>query len=387
MRRELRGEVEVHEAEVVVAVRGLRRAAGVDHVRVGDDLVVRAEPGDRDEVDDVVGEVVDERLGVGDGQLLQRAPQPVVAAGLGEVVAGLHAAGLLLLDQRRDHRRGPVDDRGVERVREDDDAGARPSARAPARPAPRGGPRRWRRRPRASRRRTARRARRGPRAGSRRRRSRPRRPRGSPAGCSRRGSASPTNGWAGRGLRSRRTPSSARDGHVQVHRRDAIGQPLPIPQKPLTMVGVGHPFRIREIADPGRVVGGDRRPRAQRPRRGTGQHRRRGPPGHRGPAPAAHAAPPGRPDVRRGPRRRRPDTVLERRARRAGGRAARASGPAVIRSRFHLTEAAPAGEIVDTLDRIATRGSQGVVLKAPDDPRVIAAVDGWSAPASRWSPS
>ena len=33
------------------------------------------------------------------------------------------------------------------------------------------------------------------------------------------------------------------------------------------------------------------------------------------------------------------------------------------------------GEIVDTLDRIATRGSQGVVLKAPDDPRVIAAVD------------
>ncbi|MBL8927217.1 MAG: LacI family DNA-binding transcriptional regulator [Pseudonocardia sp.] len=49
--------------------------------------------------------------------------------------------------------------------------------------------------------------------------------------------------------------------------------------------------------------------------------------------------------------------------------------PAVIRSRFHLTEAAPAGTIVDTLDRIATRGSQGVVLKAPDDPRVIAAVD------------
>jgi LacI family transcriptional regulator len=49
--------------------------------------------------------------------------------------------------------------------------------------------------------------------------------------------------------------------------------------------------------------------------------------------------------------------------------------PAIIRSRFHLTEAAPVGEIVATLDRIATRGSQGVVLKAPDDPRVIAAVE------------
>ena len=49
--------------------------------------------------------------------------------------------------------------------------------------------------------------------------------------------------------------------------------------------------------------------------------------------------------------------------------------PAVIRSRFHLTEAAPVVDIVATLGRIATRGSQGVVLKAPDDPRVVAAVE------------
>jgi LacI family transcriptional regulator len=49
--------------------------------------------------------------------------------------------------------------------------------------------------------------------------------------------------------------------------------------------------------------------------------------------------------------------------------------PAVIRSRFHLTEAAPAAEIAAALGRIAVRGSQGVVLKAPDDPRVVAAVE------------
>jgi len=49
--------------------------------------------------------------------------------------------------------------------------------------------------------------------------------------------------------------------------------------------------------------------------------------------------------------------------------------PAVIRSRFHLTEAAPASEIGTVLDRIAARGSQGVVLKAPDDPRVVSAVE------------
>ena len=48
--------------------------------------------------------------------------------------------------------------------------------------------------------------------------------------------------------------------------------------------------------------------------------------------------------------------------------------PAVVRSRFHLTEAAPVDEIVSTLDRLATRGSQGVVLKAPDDPLVVSAV-------------
>jgi LacI family transcriptional regulator len=49
--------------------------------------------------------------------------------------------------------------------------------------------------------------------------------------------------------------------------------------------------------------------------------------------------------------------------------------PAVFRSRFHLTEAAPVADIVATLGGIATRGSQGVVLKAPDDPRVVAAVE------------
>lgn len=49
--------------------------------------------------------------------------------------------------------------------------------------------------------------------------------------------------------------------------------------------------------------------------------------------------------------------------------------PAVIRCRFHLTEAAPVADLVATLDRIAARGSQGVVLAAPDDPRIVAAVE------------
>lgn len=48
--------------------------------------------------------------------------------------------------------------------------------------------------------------------------------------------------------------------------------------------------------------------------------------------------------------------------------------PAVIRSRFHFRETCTTQDLVDTLDRIAARGSRGVVLKAPDRPEVTAAV-------------
>ncbi|MER5184311.1 LacI family DNA-binding transcriptional regulator [Streptomyces sp. NPDC002896] len=48
--------------------------------------------------------------------------------------------------------------------------------------------------------------------------------------------------------------------------------------------------------------------------------------------------------------------------------------PAVMRSRFHFRETGPVSELITTLDRIAKRGSQGVILKAPDVPEVTAAV-------------
>ena len=49
--------------------------------------------------------------------------------------------------------------------------------------------------------------------------------------------------------------------------------------------------------------------------------------------------------------------------------------PATFRARFHLAEAPPLAELVATLDGIARRGSQGVVLKAPDHPLIVAAVE------------
>jgi LacI family transcriptional regulator len=49
--------------------------------------------------------------------------------------------------------------------------------------------------------------------------------------------------------------------------------------------------------------------------------------------------------------------------------------PAVFRARFHLHERWNADECVAELDRIAKRGSHGVILKAPDLPPITAAVD------------
>jgi LacI family transcriptional regulator len=47
--------------------------------------------------------------------------------------------------------------------------------------------------------------------------------------------------------------------------------------------------------------------------------------------------------------------------------------PAVVRARFHFRETGAPAALVDTLDEIRRRGSQGVVLKAPDVPEVAAA--------------
>jgi LacI family transcriptional regulator len=49
--------------------------------------------------------------------------------------------------------------------------------------------------------------------------------------------------------------------------------------------------------------------------------------------------------------------------------------PAVFRARFRLSEHTDADQAVASLEAVAQRGSDGVILKAPDDPRVAEAVD------------
>ena len=49
--------------------------------------------------------------------------------------------------------------------------------------------------------------------------------------------------------------------------------------------------------------------------------------------------------------------------------------PATVRARFDFRETGPVEDLVATLDRIGRRGSHGVILKAPDQPAVTAAVE------------
>ncbi len=49
--------------------------------------------------------------------------------------------------------------------------------------------------------------------------------------------------------------------------------------------------------------------------------------------------------------------------------------PAAIRCRFHLREEGRPADVAEVLARVGRRGSAGVLLKAPDDPRIVEAVD------------
>jgi LacI family transcriptional regulator len=52
-----------------------------------------------------------------------------------------------------------------------------------------------------------------------------------------------------------------------------------------------------------------------------------------------------------------------------------ALAPAVVRSRFHFRETGSVPAMVETLDKIRTRGSHGVIVKAPDTDLVAEAID------------
>ena len=113
------------EAQMIVAMRDLSRAARIDDVELRGDLIGRPEPGLAHERDDCVAIIGSEDRRVAQAQLLERVPDAVVGAGLGEMVAAADIVRALFLDDRPVMRVGLID-RGMvgERVADDDDAGA-----------------------------------------------------------------------------------------------------------------------------------------------------------------------------------------------------------------------------------------------------------------------
>jgi LacI family transcriptional regulator len=145
------------------------------------------------------------------------------------------------------------------------------------------------------------------------------------------------------------------------------------PQKRLTLDGVGHPYRIREIAAQSglspatvdRVLhrrGGVRDSTVREVQQAIEDLDRQ------------------RTQLRIGSRTFMIDVVVQAPPRfSAAVRAAMEAElpvlrPAVLRCRFHLLENPAVPALVAVLDRIARTASHGVILKAPDTPEVVAAV-------------
>jgi hypothetical protein len=114
---DMRGELFDHrgrlEAEMIVAMRRLCRAAGIDAIDLRRHLVARAEPGFAGQRDDGVAVIFGEIRGIGEAMFFQRIPDAVVGAGLGEVVAAAGRGAVLFLDDLIEDRAGAVDDAGV----------------------------------------------------------------------------------------------------------------------------------------------------------------------------------------------------------------------------------------------------------------------------------
>ena len=112
------------KAEVIVAVRHLSRAAWIDDVELRSDLISRAEPRFAHERDDRVAVIGGEDRRIPQAQLLERVPDAVIGAWLGEMIAAADVVLPLFVDDRPEVRVGLVDrDEVSEGAANGDDAG------------------------------------------------------------------------------------------------------------------------------------------------------------------------------------------------------------------------------------------------------------------------
>src|SRR5271155_1038170 len=94
---------------MIVAVRDLRRAARIDNVELRGDLVGWPEPGLAHKRDDRVAIVGGKDRWVAQAQLLERVPDAVIGARLGEMIAPADIAQALFLDDLPEMSIGLVD--------------------------------------------------------------------------------------------------------------------------------------------------------------------------------------------------------------------------------------------------------------------------------------
>jgi hypothetical protein len=123
VRRICRKVVGCDEAEMVVPMRNLLVATGIDDVNLRCHLVARTEPGLRHDVERVIGVVLGEDGGRVHGEFLRGIPDTVVGPRLAEVVTGRRTVGALRVDDGGECLAGAVDDAVGERVLEHHHAG------------------------------------------------------------------------------------------------------------------------------------------------------------------------------------------------------------------------------------------------------------------------
>ena len=92
------------EAHVIIAMGDLRLAARIDDIELRGDLIAGPEPRLADERDDRVAIIGGEGGRIGEAEFFERVPDPVVRAGLGEMVAHAGVAAVLLVDHRPEMR-------------------------------------------------------------------------------------------------------------------------------------------------------------------------------------------------------------------------------------------------------------------------------------------
>ena len=97
-----------NEAEVIVAMWNLLCPTGIDDIDLRGDLISRAKPRLADNGKRIVGVIVGEHLRGMQCELLRGVPDPVVGAGLTEVVAVRIACLTLRVDDREERLAGPV---------------------------------------------------------------------------------------------------------------------------------------------------------------------------------------------------------------------------------------------------------------------------------------